>query len=378
MSEQLSNMLEETRDKLQEHLRALNQEMFREIEKLKAYEPPMAAAPPPPSGPTPRALLEGISRFSKGTSQVEILKALVDETARLVPRTLMLIRKGGNLHGWAAKGFGEAMEGPALKRVAWPVDAYPEIHRVTKGRETIKAGFSDLSQISEAITELDGYTPFKSCFFPLIVKGKVAAVLYIDSGSEPTFENQEAAQLLCHVAGLELTALAFLGKKGREPRQTEAPATPDPEPPTAEPRKAHVLSPVEPEPHPGFHPDGVAEAKPTPKLDMTSATLDDFKPEVPDFPVSGGPDPGDEDPGTKKAKRVARVLVSDLKLYNETAVNTANGDLYSRLKEDIDRSFEHYRERTKDLVSSDVNYFKDEIIRQLGGGDPAKIGPLPF
>jgi len=375
MSEELSNMLEETRDKLQEHLRHLNQEMFKEFQKLKDYEPPAAAAPA--GGPGPESLMEATQRFAKGTSQVEILKALVDETCALVPRTLMLIRKGGNLHGWAAKGFGEAMEGAGLKRISWPVDAYPEIQRVTKGRETIKANFSDLSEISEAISDFDGYTPFKSCFFPLIVKGKVAAVLYVDSGSETGFENQEAAQLLCHIAGLELTALAFLGKKGREARSPEP--APEPEPAQSESR-AHVLSPVEPEPHPGFHPDGVAEAKPTAPLEMTGGTLDDFKPGVPDFPgTTGSAAAGEEeDPGTKKAKRVARVLVSDLKLYNETAVNSANGDLYSRLKEDIDRSHEHYRDRTKDLVSDDVNYFKEEIIRQLGGGDPAKIGPLPF
>jgi len=88
-----------------------------------------------------------------------------------------------------------------------------------------------------------------------------------------------------------------------------------------------------------------------------------------------------ENPGVKKAKRVARVLVSDLKLYNEEAVSAGrkNHDLYNRLRDDIDRSFRHYEERVAGLVAnSDTNYFKEEIIRQLGDGDPKQVGPLPF
>lgn len=114
-------------------------------------------------------------------------------------------------------------------------------------------------------------------------------------------------------------------------------------------------------------------------LEASGATLDDFKPTpVPGFTPPGGG--GDEDPGIKKAKRVARVLVSDLKLYNEQAVAAAqnSNDLYNRIKEDVDRSYQHYRERTNGLVPDGTNYFKMEMVRQLGNGNAAVLGSLPF
>jgi len=383
MSEELNTMLEETRDKLQEHLRAFNQEMFKEFQRLRDYEPPIPEPEAVELGPGGAEILAAADRFASGMTQVEILKALVEETGELVPRALMLIRKGGQLHGWASEGFGPEFKSSVMKRIAWPTDRFPELLRVTKHRESIATNFSDLGDISEEISGFDGFTPFKSCFFPLVVKGKVAAVLYVDSGSEAILENQEIVQVLCRLAGLELTALALLGKKGRgvSSDAEPAPAPPRPaEPEAHSPRAAHVLSPVEPEPHPGFHPENITESKPLPKLEPSDATLDDFKADLPDLPSepSFPESQGEDGPNIKKAKRVARVLVSDLKLYNEQVVEAANGNLYTRLKEDIDRSYEHYRDRTRDLVGDDVNFFREEIIKQLGGGDPAKVGPLPF
>ncbi|MDJ0840954.1 MAG: hypothetical protein QNK37_30870 [Acidobacteriota bacterium] len=380
MSEELSRMLDATKEKLQESLRVLNQDMAREFQELKEWKPPVPE--PIVVRPTPADLVAASQNFSAGTSQIEILKALVDHVARIVPRVLLLIRKGGNLHGWTGEGFGPDFINGGMKKIVWPLDRYPELIKVAQDKQPMMLNFSDLSDINTEIESFDGFTPFKSCFYPLVVKGKVAAVLYLDSGSEAGLEGQEGAQLLCHLAGLELTALAFMGKKAREAAPAPKPA-PAPEPPRAKPR---ILPPVEPEPVPDFHPGNVIKSKPAAPLESeameSGATLDDFRPQtIPEpMPMPAAMPPAapevEEDPGIKKARRVARVLVSDLKLYNEEAVTAAQsaGDLYSRLKEDIDRSFAHYKERTSGLVPDGTNFFKLELIRQLGDG----IGPLPF
>lgn len=76
------------------------------------------------------------------------------------------------------------------------------------------------------------------------------------------------------------------------------------------------------------------------------------------------------------AKRFARLLVSEIKLYNEQRVHEGreNRDIYVRLKRDIDRSREMYQKRVSPTVSRKVDYFHDELIRILGDNDPAHLG----
>jgi hypothetical protein len=77
-----------------------------------------------------------------------------------------------------------------------------------------------------------------------------------------------------------------------------------------------------------------------------------------------------------EARRLARLLVSEIKLYNEEQVleGRRNRDLYARLKEDIDRSRQIYEERVHDSVRAEVDYFHQELVRSLGGGDARALG----
>ena len=92
---------------------------------------------------------------------------------------------------------------------------------------------------------------------------------------------------------------------------------------------------------------------------------------------AGGPGPAGED--AKKhdeARRFARLLVSEIKLYNESKVDQGrkNKDLYERLKEDIDRSRQMYDERIGEDVRKTSNYFYDELVRILADGDAGTLG----
>ena len=87
--------------------------------------------------------------------------------------------------------------------------------------------------------------------------------------------------------------------------------------------------------------------------------------------------PGSEE--TKKhdeARRFARLLVSEIKLYNESKVEQGrrNRDLYERLKEDIDRSRQMYDERIGEDVRKQSNYFYDELVRVLADGNAEILG----
>jgi hypothetical protein len=76
------------------------------------------------------------------------------------------------------------------------------------------------------------------------------------------------------------------------------------------------------------------------------------------------------------ARRFARLLVSEIKLYNEQKVveGRMNQDLYDRLKEDIDRSRQMYEKRVAPSVATRFDYFYDELVNVLAEGDPNKLG----
>ncbi|MEA2164768.1 MAG: hypothetical protein QOK37_2895 [Thermoanaerobaculia bacterium] len=77
-----------------------------------------------------------------------------------------------------------------------------------------------------------------------------------------------------------------------------------------------------------------------------------------------------------EARRFARLLVSEIKLYNEPKVDAGrkNKDLYERLREDIDRSRQMYDERIAEDVRKTSNYFYDELVRILADGDAGALG----
>lgn len=76
------------------------------------------------------------------------------------------------------------------------------------------------------------------------------------------------------------------------------------------------------------------------------------------------------------ARRFARLLVSEIKLYNEQKVNEGRhtGDLYDRLREAIDRSREMYDKRVKPEVAAKFDYFHYELVSNLAEGNDAKLG----
>lgn len=76
------------------------------------------------------------------------------------------------------------------------------------------------------------------------------------------------------------------------------------------------------------------------------------------------------------ARRFARLLVSEIKLYNEQKVTEGrqSNDLYERLREAIDRSREMYDKRVQPPVASKFDYFHYELVNTLAEGDEAKLG----
>lgn len=76
------------------------------------------------------------------------------------------------------------------------------------------------------------------------------------------------------------------------------------------------------------------------------------------------------------ARRFARLLVSEIKLYNEKQVKEGReaNDLYDRLREAVDKSREMYEKRVKPPVAERFDYFHYELVNGLADGDEARLG----
>jgi hypothetical protein len=78
----------------------------------------------------------------------------------------------------------------------------------------------------------------------------------------------------------------------------------------------------------------------------------------------------------EEARRLARLLVSEIKLYNEEQVEEGRRkrDVYERLREDIDRSRQMYEERVEPRILKTTDYFYQELVRILAAGDARALG----
>jgi hypothetical protein len=81
--------------------------------------------------------------------------------------------------------------------------------------------------------------------------------------------------------------------------------------------------------------------------------------------------------GPQDAQRYARLLVAEIKLYNEAKLESAfrSGTIYQQLQSDIDRARQDYDRRVAADSTGGRDYFHEELINILADGDAAKMGP---
>jgi hypothetical protein len=77
-----------------------------------------------------------------------------------------------------------------------------------------------------------------------------------------------------------------------------------------------------------------------------------------------------------KAQRFARLLVDEIKLYNQAKVfeGRKSRDLYDRLKDAIEKSRSTYQKRYGNTAAASGDYFQHEVIRSLAEDDVSIMG----
>jgi hypothetical protein len=193
-------------------------------------------------------------------------------------------------------------------------------------------------------------------------------------------------EALVHCTGMRLEIMAAR-KSGASPAEPEAEhhahadAAPEPQrAPAMETRQAEAAPPVyvaaESSPEPAFVPAAVAAA-PAPALAQEYvAAVDTHPPTAPEVGQQPAGMSPEEEEVHKKARRFAKLLVDEIKLYNQAKLveGRAHRDIYARLKDDIDKSRATYDKRYGATSASSGNYFTRELIRILTNDDPSLLG----
>jgi hypothetical protein len=86
--------------------------------------------------------------------------------------------------------------------------------------------------------------------------------------------------------------------------------------------------------------------------------------------------PADIQKAQAEARRTARLLISEIKLYHEDELKAGreHSDIYERLRNEIDQGRETYSQRVPKVVAAGGDYYHEELVRILAENDPARLG----
>jgi hypothetical protein len=261
-----------------------------------------------------RRLIDGIRAIDEARSLSEILDTLVSYAGGAAARAGILIVRDNALRGWRFVGFGSGLD--AAAQVEVPVDAGGII------ADAVRSETAAMSEAASAAPEFAALPDGRRMqAIPVLLAGKVIAVLYADEGLEGDTDRQAwpaAVEVLTRHAARALEAITALKAA-----------------------QAITGQPGVGREH-GVEHGGRA----------ASANEDD-----------------------DAAKRYARLLISEIKLYHEPDViaGRRERDLGSRLGGEIARARVLYDQRVPARGAGAVDYFHDELVRTLADGDASLV-----
>lgn len=319
------------------------------------------------------SLLAGFSRdLRQQETQEDVLKLLLNGASHFAPRVALFVARGDQFLGWAALGFSDATA-QKLRALAFAQSDTPLLRGAlnSDGAQTA----TDLSHETVLHRAVGTETAAPWHAFSLRALRRPLATLLLASDSERTCD-LNSISILISMAGMCLENLAL---KILHDLSAQAPAAGKPVGPPVHEAASSTgslgLGSLHGTPAGGASPalagvqtkvgaageakaaEAVAKEKPAGGLDVVREI-------------------SEEEKLHSEAKRFARLLISEIKLYNEQRVSEgrAHKDLYVRLKRDIDRSRDMYEKRVSPAVTRKVDYFHDEVIRILGENDASTLG----
>ena len=267
-------------------------------------------------------LLASMGALDQATSLGQVLDMLADRAAGEAPRVAVLVVQGIRVCGWRFVGFPNVRDAHSVDLA---VDESGLIGRAIREGRACSGPVGPGAPAGSLPAFAASPEHRTTQAVPVRVGGRVTAVVYADEAAQsserlPT-SWASAIQILARHAGHCLEVLTAL----RVSQFTDSGQLTLTEPP----------------------PVAVAERQP----------VDDTE---------------------DAARRYARLLLSEIKLYNETAVTVGREqqDLFERLRPEIESARSLYEARVSPSLRARNLYFEQELVRTLADGDPNLLGGL--
>jgi hypothetical protein len=272
-------------------------------------------------------LLDSVRGLDGATTLSEVLDALALAAAREAARAAVVVLRGERINGWKLSGFG-------------PRDAQPKLIDVPLADSgviglAVGAARAVTTRDSQGAAVGPGFEKIPpdrmGMAVPVVVGGRVVAVVYADAVTLDGHERHvpsswpELIEVLARHAGRCLEALT--AQRTAPPKVTSAS--------TSAPVTA---GPATPPPEPAM-------------MEITDAVM-------------------------TAARRTARLLVAEIRLFNEPAVNEGRRqrNLLSRLAPEIEKARQAYNDQVPAGIRGQADFFHQELIRTLAGGDATLLG----
>jgi hypothetical protein len=406
-AEQLQK-LEQSLQELRQRHQPLEGAVEQQLEALEKVELP---APPPPDRSL-EEVLGAVRNLITATLPEQVLGVVTEEAAQMGVRAAVFDVRGKAAWGSAASGFGAQLPEKAFLALVVPLNqdnpfrqVYETCAHVDTNAELLKRNRNLLDKFKPAPQDPILLLPIRSA-------GAVSAIFYADPAVRGSTLPVEALKILTEFAGAQLDRLMALsgGVATEAVEAAVVEAEPVPEPPVEATIEAEAAEPVE---EAGA---SVAVASATPAVESAPVAQEALPPvvEVPPPPVAAPAPPVEAPPPVaeaplpvveapvpeplpaqpaavgfeiaqlseadqkihKDAKRFAKLLVSEIELYNKPKVadGRKSKDLYKRLKSDIDRSRQTFDKRFGRSLPKQFDYFHEELVRTLAANDASLLG----
>jgi len=401
------------------------------------------------------AIKRAVEEIERQSTHADILTCLLRAAVQFAERGALFVIRNEQAIGWRECEASDPTNVELIGGVSLPLSADTPLGRAAHSHEPWIGAPGENADHSLLMDQLGG-DPQAVAAVPLVVRGKVVAVLYADSASGASNAlNVDALELLTRVAAMAVNLAAApraVPEKQAEaevstpaadshpqtsamPVEVSAEPAPEDEPaytPEVEPQPAEVAAkpsveevsviaepefvsaesseppveeaPIAAEPEVDDQPEvaasveaisapaeteSISESQPEPAVEAASlapaapgfpsqyaaplGSTRRYGVSEPDLPIEVGED---ERRLHNDARRFARLLVSEIKLYNEPKVKEGRdrSDIYDRLRDDIDRSRQMYDKRVAPPVAARHDYFHQELVNTLAEGDAAKLG----
>ncbi len=333
--------------------------------------------PPPPPPPPPQETAVDVYRVLEpiylSESQTHLLQALTDNASRYADGIGVFVVRPNGIQGWTGhnlKGKGASVE--SFRQFILSLQEESSFSQAVRKQFSVLSHEPPKGQDALFIEDFAGYLPVVFAIFPLLIKGKVAGLLYVDRReSNWTKEDIATLQIMAWLAGLSIETL---------------------------PTRLNWIKAFKSEGESVLHgfpvePAGDQEEIPTTRLE--EEVVEKVQEEVQEE-VEGPAETQTEQPAVEEeraeveeevlseeheeAQRFAKLLVSEIKLYNEQNVILGRqfGDLFERLKDDIIRSWQMYKERIPEHVRTHRDYFYEAMVRILAEGNESLLGIISW